>query len=385
MPLHYLKRNFISPLLEFIHDSRAIGVCILFCTTLSLVISNTSAGQTYIHFWETEFHLPNFLPHSLLHWINDGLMTLFFLLAGMEIKREILQGELSSFKKAIMPALAAVGGMAVPAFIFVLFNLDKPTAGGWGIPMATDIAFSLGIASLLGKQVPLALKIFLTALAIIDDLGAILAIAVFYSSEIQFEYLAGALLCLIFLLIRLRMKKKLGIWNLVAGILLWLFLYHSGIHATIAGVLIAFTIAPADLIQLENRLHHPVNFLIIPLFVLANSAIVISDSFWSDLPTPLSIGIIVGLLPGKPLGIFLFCQLGIRLKWGELPAGITNRHLTGLGLLASIGFTMSIFISLLAFPSFDYQNISKTAVMVAALLGILLSVMWFKVVVGRSR
>lgn len=378
MPLHYLKRNFISPLLEFIHDSRAIGICILFCTTLSLVISNTHIGQAYIHFWETEFQLPSFFPHSLLHWINDGLMTLFFLMAGMEIKREILQGELSSFKKAMMPALAAIGGMVVPALIFLLFNKGTATSGGWGIPMATDIAFSLGVASLLGKRVPLALKIFLTALAIIDDLGAIAAIAIFYSTQIQLEYIAGALSCLLFLIIRLKMKKKLGLWHLVTGILLWFCLYHSGIHATIAGVLIAFTIAPSDLVKLENRLHHPVNFLIIPLFVLANSAMVISNSFWTDLPTPLSIGIIVGLLLGKPLGIFMFCQLGIRLKWGELPAGITSRHLVGLGLLASIGFTMSIFISLLAFPAIDMQNVSKSAIMVAALLGILLSAVWFR-------
>ena len=378
MPFHYLKRNFISPLLEFIHDSRAIGVCILFCTAISLIISNTNIGQSYIELWETEFHLPAFLPHTPLHWINDGLMTLFFLLAGLEIKREMLQGELSTFKKSIMPVLGATGGMIVPALIFFLFNQGSNTSVGWGIPMATDIAFSLGVASLLGKQVPLALKIFLTALAIIDDLGAILAIAIFYSGQIQMGYLGGALLSFIFLIILMKRKKKLGVWNLLAGILLWFCLYHSGIHATIAGVLIAFTVSKGDLVKLENRLHHPVNFLIIPLFVLANSSVVISSSFWQDIPTALSMGILIGLLIGKPLGIYFFCRLGEKLKLGELPSGIGSVQLIGIGILASIGFTMSIFISLLAFEDAAYQNISKTAVMVAALLGILLSVVWFK-------
>lgn len=387
MPLHYLKRTFLSPILEFIHDSRAIGITILACTLLSLILTNSPVGHSFLSLINIEIHIADQLPHSVLHWINDGLMTLFFLLAGMEIKREILEGELSTIKKSVLPAMGALGGMLVPASIFYLFNHHSDYSEGWGIPMATDIAFSLGVASLLGKKVPLSLKIFLTALAIIDDLGAIIAIAVFYTSTLNTPYLITALILFLVLAIATYYRKPFGRWNIIAGILLWFCVYNSGIHATVAGVLFAFIIPKNKLIIWENKLHHSVNFIIIPLFVLVNTAIIIPSTFIQDISSSLSIGIIFGLLLGKPLGIFVFCWLSIKLKWGELSSDITGKHLIGLGILASIGFTMSIFISLLAFDDSAYQNISKSAVMMASLLAILFSIIWFKWIIkdGVSR
>jgi NhaA family Na+:H+ antiporter len=378
MPLHYLKRTFISPVLEFIHDSRAIGITILACSLFSLILTNSPAGNTFLSMLNTETHLADWLPHSLLHWINDGLMAVFFLLAGMEIKRELLQGELSTVKKAALPAMGALGGMIVPAGIFYLLNQQTDFTSGWGIPMATDIAFSLGVASLLGKKVPLSLKIFLTALAIIDDLGAIIAIAVFYTSALKIKFLLAAFILFILMAIWAKWKKPFGWWNIVAGILLWILVFNSGIHATIAGVLFAFTVPVNKLVIWENKLHHGVNFIIIPLFVLANTAIIIPSTFIDDIGSTLSAGIMLGLLAGKPLGIYLFCRLAIWLKWGELSGEISQKHLIGLGILASIGFTMSIFISLLAFEQASYQTISKSAVILASVIAILLSVVWFK-------
>jgi NhaA family Na+:H+ antiporter len=244
--------------------------------------------------------------------------------------------------------------------------------------MATDIAFSLGVASLLGKKVPLALKIFLTALAIIDDLGAIIAIAIFYTNTLKLTLLFAALLLFSIMAVWTKLKKPFGWWNIILGLLLWVLVFNSGIHATIAGVLFAFTIPVNKLVSWENKLHNSVNFIIIPLFVLANTAIVIPESFIHDMRSSLSLGIMAGLLIGKPVGIFLFCWIAIKLKWGVLSAEITGKHLVGLGILASIGFTMSIFISLLAFEQTDYQNTSKSAVMMASIIGIILSYLWFK-------
>jgi NhaA family Na+:H+ antiporter len=378
MPLHYLKRNFLSPILEFIHDSRAIGIIILSCTLLSLILTNSPVGNSFLSLINIEIHISDQMPHSVLHWINDGLMTLFFLLAGMEIKREILEGELSTIKKSVLPIMGALGGMLVPAGIFYLFNHHSDYSEGWGIPMATDIAFSLGVASLLGKKVPLSLKIFLTALAIIDDLGAIIAIAVFYTSTLNTTYLITSLILFLVLAIWTYYRKPFGWWNIIAGILLWFCVYNSGIHATVAGVLFAFVIPKNKLITWENKLHHSVNFIIIPLFVLVNTAIIIPTTFIQDISSSLSVGIIFGLLIGKPLGIFIFCWLSIKYKWGELSSDIKGKQLIGLGILASIGFTMSIFISLLAFDDSSYQIISKSAVMMASLLAILFSIIWFK-------
>lgn len=378
MPFSFLKKVFISPLLEFIHDSRAVGIMLLICTVVSLVISNTSIGEYYLNFWNAEVHLGATMPHTVLHWINDGLMAIFFFQVGMEIKREMVSGELASFKQSVLPIAGAVGGMLVPALIFTLFNSSTEFANGWGVPMATDIAFSLGIASLLSGRVPLALKIFLTALAIIDDLGAIVAIAIFYTSTIKFVFLFSGLGIFVLLLVLTRFKVKFGFWNFLLGAALWFCFFNSGVHATIAGVLFAFTIPIKKLDGIEHALHNYVNFLIIPIFALANTAIVIPLGFTEHMTNSLSIGIITGLLLGKPLGIVLFCWLLVKLKIGQLAEGINWKHMIGLGLLAGIGFTMSIFISMLAFKDSFTQDISKMAVMVASVLAIICGYAWFK-------
>jgi len=377
MPLHFLKRTFISPLLEFIHDSRAVGVILIIATCISMLLSNTSFSMSYVSFWNTEIHLTNYLPHTIIHWINDGLMAVFFFQVGMEIKRELVAGELSSLKKSILPVAGAIGGMAVPALIFLLFTKGTIYASGWGIPMATDIAFSLGVASLLGKRVPLSLKIFLTALAIIDDLGAIIAIALFYTETIHFNYLFGGLGMTAALLFWNYFKLPFGFWNFIFGLLLWFCFYNSGIHATIAGVLFAFTIPMNRLAQLEHAFHNYVNFLIIPIFALANTAIIIPSGFTEHISNNLSIGIMLGLLLGKPLGIVGITFLLVKLKAGTLAKDLQWKHMIGMGLLAGIGFTMSIFIAMLAFKSSFTQDISKMAVMVASLIAIILAYVWF--------
>ena len=282
-------------------------------------------------------------------------MTIFFLMVGLEIERELYIGELSSFKNAILPAMAAVGGMAIPSLIHYLFCYGKPEAAGNGIPMATDIAFSLGVLSLIGKRIPLSLKIFLTALAIIDDLGAIIIIGIFYTQTFSFLYLCFALLVFAILLVFNKLKIY-SLWiYLPAGILLWYFLYRSGVHPTLSGVLLAFAIPfnkngenqPSSILQ--HALHKPVNFIIIPLFALANTAIHLPDTWKSEIFSANSLGIELGLLLGKPIGIVGFTLLGISLGIAKLPEEINMRKLVGIGMLAGIGFTMSIFISTLAF------------------------------------
>jgi len=377
MPLHFLKRNFLSPFRELLHDSRAIGVLILLTSALSLFLSNTGFADRYIPFWLTETHLSNLLPHTLQHWINDGLMSVFFFLAGLEIKRELTQGELASFKKSVLPVAGAMGGMLFPALIFFFFNNGSDLSKGWGIPMATDIAFSLGVASLIGSRAPLTLKIFLTALAIIDDLGAIIAIAFFYTGSINFYCLAGGLILWLLLLLANHKKLPFTFINIIAGLLLWLLIFNSGVHATVAGVLFAFTIPSRLVSKLEHKLHNPVQFMIIPLFVLANTAIALPSGFIHHLSGQLSLGILAGLLIGKPLGILSFCYAAVKLKLGELPAGVSWKHMFGLGILAAIGFTMSIFIAMLAFDDLQLQDQSKTAVIAASLLAIVFSWLWF--------
>src|ERR1044072_1400173 len=265
------RKRLLSPLYEFLRDSRAVGIVLIACTLISLVVANSPYQLPYLHFWETEVHVPEgwHLPHTLLHWINDGLMALFFFLVGMEIKRELMVGELSSVRKSMLPALAALGGMICPALLFLAFNAHTDHLRGWGIPMATDIAFSLGILSLLGDRVPVNLKIFLMALAIIDDLGAILTIAIFYTEELQLVYLlsgAGAL-ALLFVLNQLKVQRL--IFYFIPAIVLWYCIFNSGIHATIAGVLVAFCIPLTKIADLIHNLHDPVNFIIMPVFALA--------------------------------------------------------------------------------------------------------------------
>lgn len=376
----------INPLQRIVSDSRSVGIILLACSIVSIALANTSFGEQYIDSWSSSFHFPDniHLPHSLLHWINDGAMAVFFFLAGMEIKRELLEGELSSVQQSLLPVFAAIGGMVVPAMLYTLFNKETAYQHGWGIPMATDIAFSLGVASMLGKRVPGSLKIFLTALAIIDDLGAILVIAFFYGAAVNWLYLLAGGIVFTVLLLLPRLKVRFGWWNYLLGILLWYCIYNSGIHATIAGVLFAFTIPVSQLSKQEHRLHVPVNFIILPVFALANTAIAIPADFAEAFGSSLSYGIIAGLFLGKPLGILLACRVLIRLKWGKLPEGVSWMQMGGIGMLAGIGFTMSIFISMLAFTDQSMQNIAKVGVLIASLLAMVTGYLWLMVCKSRE-
>ncbi len=367
----------LKPFREFLSSGQVGGILLLCCVSISLLIANTGLSTRFEDFLALEWGYQNSLidlRYSNLLWINDGLMAIFFLLVGLEIKRELVEGELSSPKKAAMPVFAAIGGMLIPALLFSLINLDKESAGGWGIPMATDIAFALAIISLLGKRVPASLKIFLAALAIVDDLGAILVIAIFYTQNIHFDYLAYSAVILLLLFFLNYFGVKRLIFYLIPGLLLWYTVHHSGIHATIAGVLLAFTIptnpvkTTSPLEKLEHYLLKPVNFFIMPLFALANTNITLKGELLDGLSSPLSLGIMAGLLLGKPLGVLLFSWISVKLGWCVLPSQSNWKHLLGLGILAGIGFTMSIFIALLSFDKPAFQTEAKFAVLITSLM-----------------
>jgi NhaA family Na+:H+ antiporter len=361
---------------HFFRSSSAGGIILLICVMISLFIANSgwSEGFKEMLNFELGFNTSSLhLKYPILLWINDGLMAIFFLLVGLEIKREIIEGELSSFSQASLPVLAAIGGVVVPALIYFFFNNgDLHTAKGWGIPMATDIAFALGILSLLGNKVPSGLKIFLAALAIVDDLIAILVIAVFYSSELNFLYLgyAGALFVLLIIFNRMGIKNLL--FYLIPGVVIWYFIHHSGIHATIAGVLVAITMptneddTDSPLEKLEHALTRPVNFIIMPVFALVNTNITFESTMVEGLFSNLGLGIILGLFLGKPIGIFVMSWLSVKLKIATLPESTTWLHVLGLGLLGGIGFTMSIFIALLSFGDLLHQNEAKFAILIAS-------------------
>lgn len=334
-------------------------------------------GQSFQNLLDTEIGTNLFhLKYPISIWINDGLMAVFFLLVGLEIKREIVEGELSSFKSASLPIFAAIGGMVVPAIIYFLFNQGTEYEGGWGIPMATDIAFSLAIISMLGKKVPAAVKIFLAALAIVDDLGAILVIAIFYTDQLHWLYLglSGAIILLLIALNYFNVKKH--VFYIIPGLFLWYFMHHSGIHATIAGVLLAFTIPTNEskteispLEKLEHLLHTPVNFIIMPIFALANTNILFKNGMVDGLFTNFGYGIIFGLVAGKVIGISLFSFIAIKSKISGLPHHSTWLHMIGAGFLAGIGFTMSIFIALLSFKGHpEIQDEAKFAILIASVL-----------------
>ena len=355
---------------KFFQSSQSSGVLLLFCVMISLLVANSSAGATF-----QNILLSPIGPYTTAVWINDGLMAIFFLLVGLEIKREIIEGELSSFRNASLPIFAAIGGMVVPALIYFFFNAGTPYANGWGIPMATDIAFSLAIVSMLGRRVPATVKIFLAALAIVDDLGAILVIAIFYTEELHWNYLllSGGIMALLIALNYFNVKKH--IFYLIPGAFLWYFMHHSGIHATIAGVLLAFTIPTnvseteiSPLEKMEHGLHLPVNFLIMPIFALANTNIVFKTGMVEGLFSTLGYGIIGGLVLGKVFGIGLFSWVAIKTRISSLPAKSNWMHMIGTAFLAGIGFTMSIFIALLSFRDHEIQEESKFAILVASAL-----------------
>lgn len=366
---------------KFLHHSQSSGILLIICVAISLMIANTSLGTTFQSLLDQKIGTEIFhLNYSLSVWINDGLMAIFFLLVGLEIKREIIEGELSSFKNASLPIFAAIGGMVVPALIFFLFNQGTDYIKGWAIPMATDIAFSLAIISMLGKSVPISLKIFLAALAIVDDLGAIVVIAIFYTDQIHWDYMALSGLMVAILAVLNYFNTKRAIFYLVPGVFLWYFMHHSGIHATIAGVLLAFSIPTnastteiSPLEKMEQKLHLPVNFLIMPVFALANTNITFKDGMVDGLFSNFGYGIILGLVAGKVIGINLFSWLSIKLKISNLPDKSTWTQMIGTGLLAGIGFTMSIFIALLSFKNkIEIQDEAKFAILVASLISGLL-------------
>lgn len=356
---------------DFFHSSQSSGILLIICVFISLMIANSSLGGHYQELLEQPIG-----PYSLSVWINDGLMAVFFLLVGLEIKREIIEGELSNFKNASLPIFAAIGGMLVPAAIYAAFNAGTDYANGWGIPMATDIAFSLAVISMLGKRVPAAIKIFLAALAIVDDLGAIVVIAIFYTDELHWNYLlmSGGIILLLAALNFFKIKKH--IFYLVPGIALWYLMHHSGIHATIAGVLLAFTIPTnasnteiSPLEKLEHKLHTPVNFFIMPIFALANTNIALKSGMVDGLFTNFGFGIIGGLVLGKVIGICLFSFIAVKTKISGLPQHSRWSHMIGTGFLAGIGFTMSIFIALLSFKGHpEIQEEAKFAILIASIL-----------------
>lgn len=362
---------------DFMKSQSAGGVILIFCVLLSLIIANSAFGNYLENFLTTEigYHSESVhLRYPILLWINDGLMAIFFLLVGLEIKRELVEGELSSVKKALLPIFAAIGGMLVPAAIFALFNAGTDTAHGWGIPMATDIAFAIAILAILGDKVPLPLKVFLTALAIVDDLGAILVVAIFYTSELNTSYLPH-IIGLIAILAALNFfnVKKVYLY-LIPGVFLWYFVHSFGVHATIAGVITAFFLPTtpdakeSPLEKLEHILSKPVNFLIMPLFAFANTNIKFEPEMLDGVFGHLSVGIILGLLVGKPLGITLMSYLAVKLKISSLPRNSKWKQVFGLGILGGIGFTMSIFIALLSFSNPEYQTQAKFSVLIASCL-----------------
>jgi len=362
---------------KFFKSGAASGFILIACVVVSLLIANSPLGDAFEHLlsYEIGYRSESLeLRYPVLLWINDGLMAVFFLLVGLEIKRELVEGELSSLKQAALPVFAAIGGMLVPAALFALVNIGSATAKGWGIVMATDIAFAIAVISILGSRVPVALKIFLTALAIVDDLGAILVIAMFYSADIQLNYLlyAGATFALLIAFNLLGVKNLL--FYLLPGVFMWYFIHHSGVHATVAGVLTALTLPTtpgaeeSPLEKLEHALTRPVNFLVMPLFALANTNIQFESEMISGLTSRLSLGIIAGLLIGKPLGITLLSWLSVKLGVSELPKGVRWPQVVGLGLLAGIGFTMSIFIALLSFNDPELRTAAKFAILAASLL-----------------
>jgi len=365
----------------FFESEKAGGLLLLFVTILSLYLANSPFQTEYIAFWDTQLG-----HHSITHWINDGLMTIFFLLIGLELEREIYHGELSSIKNAALPIFGALGGMLIPAGIFLALNFGTITQNGAGIPMATDIAFAIGILSLLGNRVPTSLKIFLTALAVIDDLGAIIVIAIFYTSTIAFVNLFIALGILGGLFILNRMKIHSIFPYLIGGVFMWYFMLNSGVHATITGVLLAFVIPFGDgskktsSYKIQHFLHKPIAFFILPLFAIANTCIAIDSNWHQGLNHPNTIGIIAGLVIGKPLGIWLFSFLGVSLGICVLPKDLKWKTIIGAGMLGGIGFTMSIFITLLAFKNDGDEVItySKIAILIASFIAGTTGFLWLK-------
>jgi len=370
------KRINLKSFKEFFETSTGGGIILFSCVILALLVANSTIGPAVLNFFDVKVGFENEtiqLNYSIKQWIDDGLMAIFFLLVGLEIKRELVEGELASPKKAALPIFAAIGGAIVPALIYAIFNHNQETHHGWGIPMATDIAFALAVISMLGSKVPASLKVFLAALAIVDDLLAILVIALFYSGDLQYTYLLYALGLFILQIGFNKFGIKNILFYLIPGVFMWYFIHHSGIHATIAGVLTAMTLptTPDDKIspleKLEHILAKPVNFIIIPIFAFVNTAMVLHSEMLGGLTSSMGLGIIVGLIVGKSTGILLTCFICVKSKIANLPEGATWKHIFGVGLLGGIGFTMSIFVAMLSFDNQTHIEEAKLAVLLASL------------------
>lgn len=381
------KRTNTSKLFkDFFQSEKAGGLVLIGCTLISLVLANSVFSSEYLHFWHTPF-----AGQPIEYWINDGLMVIFFLLIGLELEREVYLGELSDIKNALLPIFGALGGMLIPAGFYLFFNYGTNTQSGAGIPMATDIAFALGILSLLGNRVPTSLKIFLTALAVIDDLGAILVIAIFYTKTLFWNNLFIALGIFVVLLIFNRLKVRNLIPYLIGGVVMWYFMLHSGVHATITGVLLAFAIPfgngnkKSTSFILQHILHKPVAFIILPIFALANTAIILSSNMGEILTEHYSLGIALGLIVGKPLGIFALSFFAVKVGICELPSDLNWKSIIGVGFLGGIGFTMSIFVTLLAFDDATIINNAKFIILLSSLLAGVIGFLSLKLTLKRKR
>jgi NhaA family Na+:H+ antiporter len=374
---------------RFVRSEQFGGVLLLACTIVSLMLANSPVAGAYVGAWQAKLG-----PLTIEHWINDALMAIFFLFIGLELKRELLVGELSSLSNALLPAFAAVGGMVAPALIHAWFNAGTDTAAGFGIPMATDIAFTLGVMALLGPRVPFGLKVFVVAYAVIDDLGAIVLIATVYTSEISVMYLGLALATWVLLTL---LNRLLNVTSLVpyllGGVFMWYCVLNAGVHASIAGVILAFAIpfsspkrgvkSPSH--RLEHSLHKPVAYLILPLFALANTCVPVDAQSIARLADNNSLGIALGLIVGKPAGVIAMCFVAVACGVSSLPAGVRWPHVVGAGMLGGIGFTMSIFITNLAFAgSPPVIESSKLAVLIASLIAGVLGLLWLRAMSGRA-
>src|SRR5690554_4142323 len=380
---------------NFLKSENFGGIILIFFVIISLIIANSPLASGFNGLLDKVigFKTDNIdLEYSVASWINDGLMAIFFLLVGLEIKRELVEGELSSIKQASLPILAALGGVIAPALIYHSFNAGLETDAGWAIPMATDIAFAVAIITMLGKNVPVSLKIFLAALAIVDDLMAILVIATFYSTSLEYTYLLYAAGFVVLLIIFNRLGVKNLAFYLIPGAFIWYFIHHSGIHATIAGVITAFTLPTtpdakeSPLEKLEHILINPVNFIIIPIFALANTNITFESGMGEGLFTPLGVGIILGLFIGKPVGICLASWMAIKFGISKMPDRARWIHVLGVGMIAGIGFTMSIFISLLSFSnSAHLMSEAKFSILIGSLLSAILGSLLLVIVAKREK
>jgi NhaA family Na+:H+ antiporter len=384
-----VQRKLSKTFQNFFDSEKSSGILLIVCTIVSLIITNSILGTNYLSIWQV--HIAGL---SVEHWINDGLMAIFFLFIGLELERELQVGELSDFKNALLPIFAAIGGLCLPALIHFIFNNGTAAQAGIGIPMATDIAFALGVLALLGSRIPASLKVFLTVLAVIDDLGAIIVIAVFYTAQLSAWYLFGSLAVFGLLLALNRSFRVMSLVPyLLGGALMWFLMLKSGVHATIAGVLLAFTIpftgkdddeeSPSH--RLEHFLHKPVAFIVLPIFALCNTGIIVGADALPNLTAPNSLGIVSGLLIGKPIGITLLSFGAVSLGICRLPLDLSWKHIFGAGILGGIGFTMSIFITNLAFVGeSDTINASKMAILLASLTAGTTGFLWLKLLGERK-